>query len=328
MITTPEQMREEAAALLMMYVPDERYAKAMSDLRAIPIAPQPATDWTTCAADMLRVWDTWFGGSAGGDHAAADRLAIAASFAAQAFEHAASSGITADGAPTALLRAFLLALADHLHPDLDYLRADPASGEKARTDRGAVAPTVVAAPQPVDAPNDLQPVAWRHRFTHDGVEMWGYSTIKMWDTDLPLYPAAQSQPATQPMAVTVKPLVWVADPDNEGDYGFFRAWAGVYCYEVGVDAGWWWQEDAAVSMAAIDGFPSPDVAQAAAQADYEARILSALTIQPADPLSDPRVKALVEAAKNLADVCSVVGVSSSPSLRRMRAALRAIGGEA
>ena len=55
---------------------------------------------------------------------------------------------------------------------------------------------------------------------------------------------------------------------------------------------------------------------------------AALTIQPADPLSDPRVVALVEAAKNLADVCSVVGVSSSPSLRRMRAALRAIGGDA
>ena len=42
----------------------------------------------------------------------------------------------------------MLALIDPLHPDLDYLRADPSAGEKARAERGGVAPPVAAATQP------------------------------------------------------------------------------------------------------------------------------------------------------------------------------------
>jgi len=63
--------------------------------------------------------------------------------------------------------------------------------------------------------------------------------------------------------------------------------------------------------------------------DYEA--LAALTIHPADPLSDPRVKALVDAAKRalnyLENTESEFGITLE-SADSVRDALRAIGGEA
>lgn len=59
-------------------------------------------------------------------------LVLAACFAAQAYEVALASPLTADGAPAALLRALLAALIDPMSADLDYLRADPASGAAAR----------------------------------------------------------------------------------------------------------------------------------------------------------------------------------------------------
>lgn len=86
---------------------------------------------------------------------------------------------------------------------------------------------------------------------------------------------------TQPTHVsgTIKPLVWVSDPDNDGGDWFHRAWAGEYCYEVGQDHnGWWWQESEAAFNPGLV-FATPDAAKAAAQADYEARI--AAQIQPA-----------------------------------------------
>lgn len=60
---------------------------------------------------------------------------MAGAYGAQAFEVAAVHGMTRDSAPYALLRSFLLALIDPLHPDLDYLRADPASGAVERAKR-------------------------------------------------------------------------------------------------------------------------------------------------------------------------------------------------
>lgn len=78
----------------------------------------------------------------------------------------------------------------------------------------------------------------------------------------------------------VKALMWVADPYNEGDYQFWRARAGDYLYEVGCNLTYWWQEDGAANLCATEGFADADAAKAAAQADYEARILSAL--QPGD----------------------------------------------
>lgn len=88
-----------------------------------------------------------------------------------------------------------------------------------------------------------------------------------------------AHPSAAPViAGAVKQLVWVRDPDNAGDDWFSRAWADVYCYEVGQDDGpeatWWWQEDAVTSMAAVSGFSSENAAKAAAQADFATRILS------------------------------------------------------
>lgn len=62
------------------------------------------------------------------DEAIEKRLSSAACFAAAAYDAAPME----DAAPAALTRAFLLALIDPLHPDLDYLRADPEAGAKAR----------------------------------------------------------------------------------------------------------------------------------------------------------------------------------------------------
>lgn len=92
--------------------------------------------------------------------------------------------------------------------------------------------------------------------------------------------AARATPEAETPAVRAKALEWHADPYNEGDYCFFRAKAGDYCYEVGADKTWWWQEDGAANLCSTDGFPSSDAAKAAAQADYEARILSALEPAP------------------------------------------------
>ncbi len=61
---------------------------------------------------------------------AANPVVVAACFGAGAF-----MASTDDGAPLAMARAFLIALIDPLDPALDYLRQDPAAGEKARADR-------------------------------------------------------------------------------------------------------------------------------------------------------------------------------------------------
>lgn len=59
------------------------------------------------------------------------RVTFAACFGASAYEAAplVASGIHA------MLRAFLLALIDPMHPDLDYLRADAQAGAAAREGR-------------------------------------------------------------------------------------------------------------------------------------------------------------------------------------------------
>lgn len=89
-------------------------------------------DHAAAAADMLAVWNEWLSGR-GGDQEKADRLSLAACFAANAYEvHP-----FADGAPNALMQAFLQAMVDPLHPDLDYLRAVPESGAIEREKRDA-----------------------------------------------------------------------------------------------------------------------------------------------------------------------------------------------
>lgn len=156
--------------------------------------------------------------------------------------------------------------------------------------------------------------------------------------------------APQPVAATVKPLVW-------GTFGkeCLRAETVLGRYEV-----MWGFHNGQTSL----DIPAPrrshawhssvESAKAAAQADYDARIMSALTIQPADPLSDPRVVALVEAAKSfMHDVDDLIANSEGVSglhmngdvadwesllpggmfgawlvsIDEFRAALRSIGGE-
>lgn len=333
-ITTPEQMREAAARLadiaaktLAKNAPmisrdtgvNQMFSDLASAIRSIPIAPHPATDWTTCAADMLRVWDTWFGGSANGDHAAADRLAIASAFAAQAFEHAASSGITADGAPTALLRAFLLAMIDQLHPDLDYLRADPSAGEKARAERGAVAPPVVAVPQPVAV--TVKPL----------VDRGGKNRRNTLTYDEQMCEAEAS-------CIPCKLCGGKAKIQDAGPgWGYY-----IGCENYGQRKNECFQQGSRISGWAYN------------VADRWNELNAALTIQPADPLSDPRVKALVEAATKIARLqkSTLTNVRSAHSNRgagasdwmreddrdfmrdlenaftSVTSALRAIGGEA
>ena len=70
-----------------------------------------------------------------GESEESSRVILAACYGAQALDVAASRGITRDGAPIAMARAFLLALIDPLDPALDYLRSDPAAGEAARAKR-------------------------------------------------------------------------------------------------------------------------------------------------------------------------------------------------
>jgi len=64
-----------------------------------------------------------------------DAVAVAACFGVSAYE----AGMNAHHGTHAMLRSFLLALIDPLHPDLDYLRADPASGAVERAKREEVA---------------------------------------------------------------------------------------------------------------------------------------------------------------------------------------------
>lgn len=79
--------------------------------------------WTAPVRDMLSQWDSFMEGGPVNDEAAIKRMALAAVFAAQAFEDAVASPITADSAPGALLSTLLIALLDPESPDLDHLRA-------------------------------------------------------------------------------------------------------------------------------------------------------------------------------------------------------------
>lgn len=84
---------------------------------------------------MLCAYDAFMGGDQISEHEkqVSGAVAIAASFGSVAYDN----GYDSDQATHAMARAFLLALVDQLHPDLDYLRADPASGAIERAARGA-----------------------------------------------------------------------------------------------------------------------------------------------------------------------------------------------
>ena len=127
---------------------------------------------------------------------------------------------------------------------------------------------------------DAEPVAYRPSYQqikdavqaninrmHDAGE--SHLMMARWlSSDLDkLYP-----PQTAP-SVAVKPLLWKG-PDSMGEYHSLDGLWG-YIIRAGHKDGFWLTEVG-------DYFPSPDEAKAAAQADYEARILSALSAQVQD----------------------------------------------
>lgn len=108
-----------------------RAAKALPLIRpvlraALITTPAPSDGLREAAAGALASLDSFMSGAPINPESKAqsDALARAASFASEAYRQ----GYDHDQATHAMLRAFLTALVDPLHPDLDYLRADPAAG--------------------------------------------------------------------------------------------------------------------------------------------------------------------------------------------------------
>ena len=87
-------------------------------------------------------------------------------------------------------------------------------------------------------------------------------------------------PATD-APVRVKPLVWV---DADDDDALARAESMGQEYSVGYDCGAWFAYSETWCGDVAAGLPTVDAAKAAAQADYEARILAAL--EPAPDLAE------------------------------------------
>jgi hypothetical protein len=129
-----------------------------------------------------------------------------------------------------------------------------------------------------------------------------------------------------PMIVKVKPLVWQEAYDGNHRKG------DLYCTRSPVSFapiaahrkhdGWWLNVDCKT-------YHTLEAAKAAAQADYEARILAALDLTP-----DPRVTALVEAAfcEGFAEGCDGTWIEGdyTPAWNKSkaRAALAAFKGDA
>ncbi|GHC12698.1 hypothetical protein GCM10007291_07490 [Gemmobacter nanjingensis] len=97
------------------------------DLAAMGVTTASDDLITMAARQMLTNHDAFMGGDPC-DEAMEQRLSRAACFASAAYAAAPME----DAAPAALMRAFLLALVDPLHPDLDCLRTYPEAGAKAR----------------------------------------------------------------------------------------------------------------------------------------------------------------------------------------------------
>ena len=84
-------------------------------------------------AQMLAAYDDFMSGKhiSGDTERVAKAVSRAAAYASTAYDMGMGGG--QDG--HALARSFLIALIDPLHADLDYLRADPASGAVERSKR-------------------------------------------------------------------------------------------------------------------------------------------------------------------------------------------------
>lgn len=135
----------------------------------------------------------------------------------------------------------------------------------------------------------------------------------------------------QPVAAKVKPLEWKSPACRADRVSCYSYGCNSYGYDVFPDGAWF-------KLMGPDGriggaLPNIKAAQAAAQADYEARIRSALTTAPAHDVA--KVEALVEAAEALGAMpegycfCSTnrIGDDSKmhePECRDLRAALAAM----
>ena len=101
--------------------------------------------------------------------------------------------------------------------------------------------------------------------------------------------------AVQPAQVRVKPLVWKGDSIRVTANGMGKYYSCMRMFHGQKGSGWECDEG--------DWHPTIEAAKAAAQADYEARILAALEPQPISKsadLHDPRdevIKGLVEALR-------------------------------
>lgn len=141
------------------------------------------------------------------------------------------------------------------------------------------------------------------------------------------------------MTVKVKPLVWGKHPDADEYYSpvFSRYGAEMGCYIVSCDStGADWL--VYINRNMMDEYhPTIEAAKAAAQADYEARILAAIEA-PDTPAAVqetamvPEIAALIEAARNLVchDGWGTVNYTDNGmwfDAETLRAALRAIAGD-
>lgn len=120
-------------------------------------------------------------------------------------------------------------------------------------------------------------------------------------------------PAVQ---VGVKPMEWLEI--RHGQYFEARVIGILYSVRLGTDGISRWQ---AGHTGTWREAPTIEAAKAAAQADYDARIRSALTVQPS-----PDVAALVEAADKLLDAYSAIFGVGNPWGDELRAALARVKG--
>jgi len=130
--------------------------------------------------------------------------------------------------------------------------------------------------------------------------------------------------------VKVKPLEWEAADEDEEDYVFAFSEIGAYSIER-LSAGSWELTAERPSGGECSWYVTIEAAKAAAQADYESRILSALEPSPA-------FEAMVEALEGLVKCCeehdaAIASVMGKPPgwkdayLDTARAALASVKGE-
>lgn len=153
------------------------------------------------------------------------------------------------------------------------------------------------------------------------------------DLDLAARKAIASAIRTLPsVTVAVKPLVWEPSAINKPWHSAKAPWGWYYAQWDDETQAWFaslemGEVEAPIILSPSD-VPSIQAAKAAAQADYEARILAALEPVASDPLSDPRVKALLDTLSFVANIDTVDWLEVTDARQMARDALRQFGGEA